>query len=584
MSDLKLLRYYARLTPLGVDQEIKTALSALAETLFTSPRHARNLLHEMQQLNWLSWQPKVGRNQRSTLVLHVELARLKEQLASERIRAGQYEKALTLLDQDKRIFGRLLQSTSGASIREGQLHIQLTYKRPFERLVPHLWHRSSERYLLRQVYCCLISCNEQGQLQPELAHHWFYDNENWQWSFYLRPGLTFHDGTLIDAQSIVALFNKLKDLPNYCDELAHLASISAPSPNQVVFHLSMPDKGFGGLLTSVKYSIQPSTQVVEQNSDHNVIGSGVFEVIEHSEARLCLQAFERYYACRALTDKVTIWHLQQPDSLSKKIETNHPHGQPSNECNYYLSQSGGDNPNSAIQQCRVEEGCLFALFNQSKTNALTASQRHSMTQLLSPSNVRVLLTKQQNLFSCVDANNLLPGWSPIRMPDIEPVPLPAELSIAVYDYSALVHCATAIQALLQGLGVSVAIHNYSYRELTELARNGELEQDLVITNINLDDTRQASAFNSLYNNPVLHHCIGASAHQWLRKSLEQLRSTTELEQYLDTLEPIATAMVSHHWLIPLFHHRQTLRFHDVLKDVALTNWGWPDIRNVWSTD
>jgi MarR-like DNA-binding transcriptional regulator SgrR of sgrS sRNA len=114
--------------------------------------------------------------------------------------------------------------------------------------------------------------------------------------------------------------------------------------------------------------------------------------------------------------------------------------------------------------------------------------------------------------------------------------------------------------------------------------DGELRESLIITNINLDDNRHASAFNSLYHNPVLQSCIGDEAKLWLTQSLDTLRSETSLSNYLHALEPIASALINQYWLTPLFHHRQTLRFHGVLKDVELTNWGWPEIRNVWSAD
>ncbi|BBL91890.1 hypothetical protein VroAM7_45430 [Vibrio rotiferianus] len=91
MSDLNLFRYYQRLTPFGVGSEAKTTLQEVADLLFTSPRHARSLLSQMQSLMWLSWQPKAGRNQRSTLLLNIELSALKESLALERIKLGKYE-------------------------------------------------------------------------------------------------------------------------------------------------------------------------------------------------------------------------------------------------------------------------------------------------------------------------------------------------------------------------------------------------------------------------------------------------------------------------------------------------------------
>ncbi|KOO10156.1 transporter, partial [Vibrio xuii] len=157
------------------------------------------------------------------------------------------------------------------------------------------------------------------------------------------------------------------------------------------------------------------------------------------------------------------------------------------------------------------------------------------------------------------------------------VPLPPQLSIAVYDYSALKYCALAIQTILEALGIDVTVNTYSFRELSQKATDGNLTESLVITNINLDDNRHASAFNSLYHNPVLQSCIGENAQQWLTQSLNQLRSETHLHDYLHALEPIAAALINQYWLVPLFHHQQTLRFHGLLRDVALTNWGWPGI-------
>ena len=93
MSDLNLLRYYARLEPLGVGEDIKTALPDIAERLFTSHRHARNLLNQMQQRVAIMG-PQSGKASRSTLVLNLTLPDLKSQLASKRIRQGQYEQAL----------------------------------------------------------------------------------------------------------------------------------------------------------------------------------------------------------------------------------------------------------------------------------------------------------------------------------------------------------------------------------------------------------------------------------------------------------------------------------------------------------
>lgn len=106
----------------------------------------------------------------------------------------------------------------------------------------------------------------------------------------------------------------------------------------------------------------------------------------------------------------------------------------------------------------------------------------------------------------------------------------------------------------------------------------------MLTSLNLDDNRHPSAFAMLFSNPILHACMTENDKTWLLNQLTLLREQVPLHEYLQQLEPIASLLISECWLTPLFHHRQTLRFHGVLHDVALTNWGWPDIRNVWSAD
>ena len=581
MSDLNLVRYYQRLAVLGIGIELKTALPDLADIMCTSPRHARNLLKQMQVLGWLNWNPKVGRSRRSTLVLNHHLSELKELLASKRILAGKYQQALTILEQDQMTFGRLLQTTSGASLREGLLHIQLTYKRPFERLVPHHLQRASERYFIRQLYCCLVKSTHQGELEPQLAHHWQYDSMAFTWIFYLRPGLTFHNGTPIDGPSITKLFNKLITLDHYKNELKHVASIDSPTNNKVIFKLTRADRGFGGLLSGVKYAIQPPSQVNDSSNKH-IVGSGPFQVTEHSESKLCLQAFDHFYACRALTDQVTIWPLDEQElKTNQRSFDRRSDRKPHNE-KYYVSHAVSQHIDHNVNQTRIEEGSMYILFNQRAQLPLTADQRRYLSGYLTPQAIYRGLEHEGLLFGCEIARSLLPMWKPITRPTSPEVTVPESISIAIYDYAPMKSCTFVIQQLLERQGINVTINTYSYRELNHLAQTNQLQETLIINNLNLDDNRHASAFSGLYHNPVIHHGIGLPATIWLKEQLDALRATIPLNQYLDRIEPIASVLVHQDWLIPLFHHRLTLRFQGVLEDVELTNWGWPDITNVWS--
>lgn len=596
MLDDKLLRHYSHLVELGVQQDIVISLKDISEKLFTSLRHARTLLKSMQELEWLAWTPKVGRNQRSLLRLHYDLKQLKADIAASFIALGKYEKALMIVDGDHSVFGHLLQKTSGAMRREGQLHIQLTYHRLFSSLLPHKPQRSGERFFMRQIYCSLVRCDKSGTLTPELAHHWKHNEERTRWKFYLRPQLFFHNGREINADEVVKLFKQLKALPEYEKELNHLQHISVIHPLCLEFHLTQADYGFAGLLADLRYSIQPSEQVTHPLSA--IIGSGAFQLQEHSKERIQLQAFDKFYACRALTDTVTIWQLPQKiaNSFANTLLNSNSfantllkigvleQSQTSRSHSLQLKET----PNTASREqehTRIEDGYLLLLFNQkSSETGLSAMQRRYLSNLLTANRLLNQLEKDEKQFGASIAHHLLPRWHKVYKQDVEKQRLPESLNIAVFDHLALLDCANAISAVLDKIGIHCQINIYSYAELQHKALNKQLNETLILTSFNLDDNRPTSIFRWLLSDPVLHQALSGDGSDWLTQALSNVRASQPLSAYFSELESIVTSMLYANWVSPLFHHRQTLKFEGILKGVSITDWGWPAIKDVWSED
>lgn len=603
LQEVKLFRYYSRLIPLGVKEELSLTLSEVADKLSSSLRHARNLLGQMQEANWLTWQPSVGRNQRSILTLHLGLKELQQIIALQFVEQGSYDKALEMLDGNQQWFGSLLKDTSGASQRLGELHLQLTYYRPFSRIVPHEPQRNSERFFLRQIYSCLVRCDADGHIEADLAHHWQHDSSAKCWKFYLRRGLTFHDGREITAPLIAQLITKLQEQSSYQQDLAHLASVTATREHTLVFELTQADLGFAGLLADPKYSIQPPSQL--STSSKRAIGSGPFQVVSHTKEKLHLQAFPHYYACRALTDEVTIWHV--PTFKKKKLTLDGEASAVINDdfpqlptCRQYLQcldkeqgeasaldtyrhASGYDQASmiqSETQKALLEHGCVYLVFNQ-RQSVLTEEQRHWLRAYLAPKEILQAVGTTEDLQGLQAATNLLPVWTAVYTPLAHACPLPKKLSIAHYDQSDLRNAAQGIAKLLQDKGVETSTMGYSYEELQVHIRTDSVREDLVLTSTSLDDNRPASAYRWLYADPLLNNLLSPAQKEWLTTQLVAIRQTTSLENYLSAIEPLATAMINASWLVPLYHHKQTLRFQDVLQGVAITNWGWPEIKDVW---
>ena len=54
----------------------------------------------------------------------------------------------------------------------------------------------------------LVSVSPAGEIQPRLAEKW-ENKDNTVWTFHLRPGVTWSDGTAITAQDIVWSWQRL---------------------------------------------------------------------------------------------------------------------------------------------------------------------------------------------------------------------------------------------------------------------------------------------------------------------------------------------------------------------------------------
>jgi peptide/nickel transport system substrate-binding protein len=93
------------------------------------------------------------------------------------------------------------------------------------------------------AYASLTRLDRQGKVEPALAKAWHYNKDGTALTFDLRDGLTFTDGTALDAAAVKAFFERGKTQKDSFlkDALADIASISADAPTEVTFHLSEPD-------------------------------------------------------------------------------------------------------------------------------------------------------------------------------------------------------------------------------------------------------------------------------------------------------------------------------------------------------
>ncbi len=119
---------------------------------------------------------------------------------------------------------------------------------------PDTAYESSELNLVNSAYEGLLSY-QPGIDEPELigvlATDWSANDDNTQFTFTLREGVTFHDGTPFDASAVKASFdrrNTLGEGPSYMT--AGVASVDEISDHEIVITLDSPNSSFLDLLAS----------------------------------------------------------------------------------------------------------------------------------------------------------------------------------------------------------------------------------------------------------------------------------------------------------------------------------------------
>src|SRR5438105_11080024 len=61
------------------------------------------------------------------------------------------------------------------------------------------------------IFDTLTTLDDKGEPQPKLAESWTSSEDFKTWTFKLRPGVKFHDGTPFNAQAVKDNFDRQKD-------------------------------------------------------------------------------------------------------------------------------------------------------------------------------------------------------------------------------------------------------------------------------------------------------------------------------------------------------------------------------------
>jgi peptide/nickel transport system substrate-binding protein len=131
--------------------------------------------------------------------------------------------------------------------------------------------------VVEHIYQGLVRPRPDLSIEPALAESWDISDDGLTYTFHLRQGVTFHDGTPLTAGDVKFTFERLvapeTASPN-ASYLVLMESVEAPDDATVVLTLTQPDSSMLATLTEYSLVILSEAFVNANNGDISQVANG----------------------------------------------------------------------------------------------------------------------------------------------------------------------------------------------------------------------------------------------------------------------------------------------------------------------
>jgi peptide/nickel transport system substrate-binding protein len=173
----------------------------------------------------------------------------------------------------------------------------------------------------QNVFEGLTRIDQNGAVEPALAESWTISEDQKTYTFKLRDGVTFHDGTTFDAEDVKFSFERIvaEDSTNAHPEFFKpITKIDIIDPLTIQFTL---DKVIGRFLFDLGRG--DAVIVAPESADTNAtdpIGTGPFSFVQWDKgSRVVLEAYGPYWGGQAKIGKATYRFINDPAALTNAL-------------------------------------------------------------------------------------------------------------------------------------------------------------------------------------------------------------------------------------------------------------------------
>jgi peptide/nickel transport system substrate-binding protein len=184
--------------------------------------------------------------------------------------------------------------------------------------------------IARQVFDTLVAWREGStEVEPALATRWNVSRDGLVWSFTLREGVKFHDGSPLTALEVAASFERqlrpetqgtnktwpllLRGAPGV------VKAVRVPNSRTVEIVLVQPYAPLLTVLAHPGLAIAKPSQAAD--APGRLIGTGPYRVVDASVGRLALEAMPGYWAGVPRSERLVFLDVSADDQAESELDS-----------------------------------------------------------------------------------------------------------------------------------------------------------------------------------------------------------------------------------------------------------------------
>lgn len=171
--------------------------------------------------------------------------------------------------------------------------------------------------LIDFIFDALVRIDENMEVRPGLAASWDVSDSGLVWTFHLRRGVSFHDGSPLTAEDVKFTFEVISD-PDYVNPYSHVLGsvkevvVRDDQTVEIVLRQALPSLPYYLYIPIIPRSLYQGEDLRTTRLNQRPVGTGPYVLKGWSEAGLVMEANQGYYLGRPKIGTIIVKVFENP--------------------------------------------------------------------------------------------------------------------------------------------------------------------------------------------------------------------------------------------------------------------------------